>query len=241
MVRLLPDEGIHSKSQGEGLPRPDCDRTLESAIGEFRGFLPADGTGDGDEDSKDYSEYFREFESQAQRIGAVFDGLEPTHLGGREHDLTYDDLTGTVLKFTKPSAAAYVVNFDFDRPSLSTGLPLQYLERQALHNEIFADSITFVGIGGERHRRRIITRQKRVDGGPARWEPIVRLMVENLGFTKLRHNHGIGYEDSYAFVREDVAVFDLRPANVIETESGLLVPIDSIPVRLTEETRRMLR
>ena len=65
--------------------------------------------------------------------------------------------------------------------------------------------------------RRIITRQNIVVGRAARWEEIIRLMVEELGFTKLRHNHGIGYEDSYALVRDDAVVFDLRPANVFAT------------------------
>lgn len=64
-------------------------------------------------------------------------------------------------------------------------------------------------------------------------------MVDTLGFRKLRHHYGIGYEDSYGFVRDDIAVFDLRPANVILEDSGIIVPIDSIPVRLSDRTRRM--
>lgn len=83
-----------------------------------------------------------------------------------------------------------------------------------LQNEIFGESLSFVGIGGTQYKRRIITRQNIVEGRPARWEEIVRLMVEDLGFSKLRHNHGIGYDDSYAFVRDDAVVFDMRPANV---------------------------
>jgi hypothetical protein len=43
-----------------------------------------------------------------------------------------------------------------------------------------------------------------------------------------------------AFVREDIAVFDLRPANVVRTENGLIVPIDSIPVRLNARARMIL-
>jgi hypothetical protein len=70
-----------------------------------------------------------------------------------------------------------------------------------------------------------------VQGRPARWEEIIRMM-EELGFTKLRHNHGIGYEDSYAFLRNDVVVFDLRPANVFVTDDDVVIPVDTIPVRL---------
>lgn len=77
----------------------------------------------------------------------------------------------------------------------------------------------------------LLQRQQIVKGRPARREEIVRMMNE-LGFTKLRNNHGIGYEDSYAFLRDDAVVFDLRPANVFVTEDGIVVPVDCIPVRL---------
>jgi hypothetical protein len=92
-------------------------------------------------------------------------------------------------------------------------------------------------LGGDAGNRRIITRQNIVKGRPAGWEEIIRLMVDELGFTKLRHNHGIGYEDSYAFVRDDAVVFDMRPANVFVTESGLVVPVDCIPVKLPQGKR----
>jgi hypothetical protein len=35
-------------------------------------------------------------------------------------------------------------------------------------------------------------------------------------------------------------VFDLRPANVVQTATGLTVPIDCIPVRLTDAARQIL-
>jgi hypothetical protein len=105
------------------------------------------------------------------------------------------------------------------------------LERLEIQNEIFGDNLRFVGVATADDGRRIVTRQDVVTGRPARWEEIVRMMTD-LGFTKLRHNHGVGYEDSYAFVRDDAAVFDMRPANVFVTEDGIIVPVDCIPVRL---------
>jgi hypothetical protein len=118
------------------------------------------------------------------------------------------------------------------------GDPLEYLERLILHNEVFGDFTHFVGIGGVPYHRRIITRQERVKGREAGWDEIMRLMVNELGFVKLRHNFGIGYQDSYAFLRDDVAVFDMRPANVFMTAPGVVVAVDSIPVRLSECTRQ---
>jgi len=240
-VSVLPhaDEPI-PEPKSVKLPDPDQDRTLNSAIGELSGVPPSNGAGDGIETAADSSEHFRRLEEWAQKSGVVYDGLNPVLEGGREHDLILDAATGTVLKFTKPSKAAYVVSFEFGSPRLIPALPLEYLERQALHNEIFSDNITFVGLGGDLYNRRIITRQNHIIGIEAYWDKIIELMVENLGFTKLRHNFGIGYEDSYAFVCDGIAVFDMRPPNVIVTPSGIIVPIDSIPVRLTDETRAML-
>ena len=134
-----------------------------------------------------------------------------------------------------------MVDFPVGEPHLTNGDPLEYLERLILHNEVFGDFTGFVGIGGIPNHRRIITRQARVKGREARWDEILRLMVDELGFTKLRHNYGIGYEDSYGFIREDVAVFDLRPANIFMTDPGLLIAVDSIPVRLTVRTRAALQ
>jgi Serine/Threonine/Tyrosine Kinase found in polyvalent proteins len=148
-----------------------------------------------------------------------------------EHDVIFDHATGTVLKFTKPEKSAYAVNFELGTPKMTPATPLEYLERLEIQNEIFGDNLRFVGVATNDDGRRIITRQDLVTGRAARWEEIVRMMNE-LGFTKLRHNHRIGYDDSYAFVRDDAVVFDMRPANVFVTDDGITVPVDSIPVRL---------
>ena len=69
---------------------------------------------------------------------------------------------------------------------------------------------------------------------------IIFLMTAELGFRQLPERFSVGYADSLAFIREDVAVFDLRPANVVRTEDGLIVPIDAIPVRLDIGARVIL-
>jgi len=160
--------------------------------------------------------------------------------GGREHDLTYDSATASWLKFTKPSKAGYVVSFEFGSPTLEPGLPLEYLKRLRLQNEIFLDQVTFVGVGGHRNHSTIITRQPDIPGEPADPSEIILLMTRELGFEILPARFSVGYQDSLAFIREDVAVFDLRPANVVRTPDGLIIPIDSIPVRLDEKARAIL-
>ncbi len=242
IMPLLPDDHKQdSETEGETrkLPRPDQGRSLEAVSDDFRRVLSADGTLDGDEDPLDHlREQFRSIEREAARAGYLYEQPIRLKTGGVEHDVVFDYGTGTVLKFTKPAKAAYVVNFDLGTPKMVPGMPLEYLERLMLQNEIFGDSLTFVGLGGDSNGRRIITRQNIVVGRAARWEEIIGLMVEELGFTKLRHNHGIGYDDSYAFVRDDAVVFDMRPANVFATEDGVIVPVDCIPVRLPPGKRR---
>jgi hypothetical protein len=235
----LPHDPEPKQKDGK-LPEPAQDRALKEAIDVFSGVLPANGEVDGAEDQADYSEYFRRFEDESKRLGVLYDRMLPRLEGGKEHDLIFDEATGSVLKFTKPSRAGYVVSFDFGNPRLVPALPLEYLERQDLHNQLFADNIRFVGMGGDPYNRRIITRQDLVKGRPAEWDEIDRMMVEDLGFSKLRDNHGIGYAESFAYIRDDVAVFDMRPPNVFMTDDGILVAIDSIPVRLSEEARKLL-
>jgi hypothetical protein len=234
MVPLLPDDSDRIQPpENPSLPQPGQDRSLVDARNDFRRVLSADGTLDGDEDRLDnLREQFRSIEREAARTGCLYEELIQLRIGGVEHDVVFDYESGTVLKFTKAGKAAYVVNFDLGTPTMVPGTPLEYLERLILQNEVFGNTLSFVGLGGKPDSRRIITRQNIVVGRAARWEEIIRLMVQELGFTKLRHNHGIGYEDSYAFVRDDAVVFDMRPANVFVAGDGVMVPVDCIPVRL---------
>lgn len=109
-----------------------------------------------------------------------------------------------------------------------------------LQNELFADRVSFVGVAGTRREPRIVTRQPHIAGEGATREEIVSMMVDELGFRPLPELFSVGYADSLAFVRDDVAVFDLRPANVVRTPEGLIAPIDAIPARLDAVARRIL-
>jgi hypothetical protein len=223
------------------LPCPDRDRSLDEVIADFaRRVCPGGPYGEIDEWSV-YNESFRRIVKWAGETDRFFEGLQPMKEGGREHDLTHDPITGTWLKFTKPAAAGYIVSFEFGMPALEPGLPLEYLERLALQNEIFEDQMTFVGIAGEHHRPRIVTRQPDIPGEAADPSEIIHMMTNELGFSTLPECFVVGYANSLAFIRGDIAVFDLRPANVVRTLEGIIVPIDSIPVRLDERARRILR
>ena len=222
------------------LPHPDRDRPLDEVICNFGRRLRPDGP-DGEIDEWSiYDESFRRLVTWAEETSRFHQGLQALKEGGREHDLTYDPATASWLKFTKPSQAGYVVSFDFGPPTLEPGLPLEYLERLRLQNEVFLDQVTFVGVGGQRYQPTIITRQPHVLGEPADYSEIIRLMTQELGFEILPARFAVGYQDSLAFIRDGVAVFDLRPANVVKTPDGLIIPIDSIPVRLDEKATAIL-
>ncbi|MFT4177482.1 MAG: hypothetical protein QM627_12620 [Luteolibacter sp.] len=218
-------------NEGDFLLGPDRDCSLIEARNDLAGRLcPGGSYGEIDEWSV-YDESLRRLVQWAEDTGCFFENFQPLKEGGREHDLTFEAESRTWLKFTKPAAAGYVVSFDSGIPSLEPALPLEYLDRLLLQNRIFADSVSFVGVGGERHRPRIITRQPHVMGEEASRAEIVHLMTGELGFQQLPERFSVGYADSLAFIAEDIAVFDLRPANVVKTPEGLIVPIDAIPAR----------
>ncbi len=153
--------------EAKRLPQPDHDRPLYEVIEDFgRRLRPGGPDGQIDEWSI-YDESFRRLVAWADETGRFYEGLQALKEGGREHDLTFDSATASWLKFTKPSQAGYVVSFEFGSPSLEPGLPLEYLERLQLQNELFGDQVTFVGIGGQRARPTIITRQADIPGDPA--------------------------------------------------------------------------
>jgi hypothetical protein len=223
------------------IPPESQDRALQEARDDFERILHPDGKFLGEEDYLDRSEQIGLLEKYGREQGWLYEGLEPVAEGGREHDITFDEGSGTVLKFTKASCADYIVDFFDGRPRLSNGDPIEYLDRLILHDELFGEMTRLVLIGGVQNHRRIITRQRRTLGRPASKGEIQSLMIDDLGFKELRNNYGIGYEESLAFIREDAAAFDLRPANVFITDEGLPVVFDSIPVRITDTNRSSFR
>jgi hypothetical protein len=214
------------------LPQPDRDRTLIDARDDLAGRLRAGGPDGTIDEWSIYDESFRRLVRWAEENGCFFKDLQPLKEGGREHDLSFAEESQTWLKFTKPSAAGYVVSFQSGMPALEPALPLEYLERLQMQNDLFADDVKFVGVSGELYQPRIVTRQPHIKGEDATPEEIVDLMTVELGFRQLPARFSVGYVDSLAFIRGDMAVFDLRPANVVRTAEGLIIPIDAIPVRL---------
>jgi hypothetical protein len=102
------------------IPPESQDRALNDARDDFQRILHPDGKFLGEEDYLDRSEQIRSLENLGRKEGWLYDWLEPSVEGGREHDITFDEESGTILKFTKPSRAAYIVDFFGGKPRYQT-------------------------------------------------------------------------------------------------------------------------
>lgn len=185
-----------------------------------------------DEDDWDYPDK----EKAALRIWAKEKNLilptgfkMPPESKSREHDVIYDEESGLWLKYTKPNAAGYAVEWDAQgTPYMISAFPVEYFQRLRLQNELFGDDIQLKGLWCDIHGDwRIVTTQPHVKGTPTTLENLV-CAFESLGFEKLPWTN-IGYENSLAFRKDGYDVWDVRPANVvIAIDSGLPLPFDVI-------------
>jgi hypothetical protein len=222
------------------LPQTDRDRPLREVLEDFGRCLRPDGPYGGIDEWSIYDESFRRLVRWSVERECRYETLEPVREGGREHDVTHDPGSNSWLKFTKSARAGYMISFDSGLPTLEPALPLEYLDRLILQNEVFADRISFVGVAGDSRQPRIVTRQPDIAGEAAGVDEIREVMIDALGFSPLPTAFALGYADSLAFARHDVAVFDLRPANVVKTPAGVVVPIDVIAVQLDDRSRTIL-
>ncbi len=159
----------------------------------------------------------------------------PAHAGGREHLVRFDADLQRWWKYSKPHSAGYTVEWsEAGEPYMLPAHPLQYLHRLQWQNEIFGDSICLEGLWKSSDGWHILTTQGHVSGDRC---SITELQqgFEELGFIKLPWT-GIGYEQSIAFRKDGFDIWDVHPANVIMTPSGLPLPFDVVVTRVPDLT-----
>lgn len=221
----------------EATSRPPGSTLIEAAT-HIRRSLRADGPdaggiGAGFDDGFDRPE--REWKAlhdwaQERRLMLPAGFPPPDRVGGREHDVRFDADARLWWKYTKPNLAGFTVARREDgRPFLLNALPLEYLERLSLQNEVFEDAIELQGICSDNASSRIVTSQPDIAGRPATLDEITTGMIA-MGFALLPWR-GIGYENSLAFQMGDIFVWDVHPANMVVAADGTLVPIDVILTR----------
>jgi hypothetical protein len=156
--------------------------------------------------------------------------IVPDQSGGREHDLAFIDTTQRWRKFTKWDRAGYTVELVDGSPVFLSATPEQYLRRLELQNTLFGDDLTLTGIQAEGYHLRLVTEQPHIVGHAPEWADLDALLAEQHGFIRL-NIPPMGYYLAHSYLREDVGIFDVHPANCVMSEDGLLVPIDFIVVR----------
>jgi len=143
-----------------------------------------------------------------------------------EHQVWFEAETNTYLKAAWPGFfGKRVVHAPDDSPDSS---PVEYLERWHLHNELFGDSIEFVGAWESPLGLRLIIRQPAIAGQPADEEQI-RRFFEDSGWRPFQ----IGLDLAYFDPALEVAISDTHPGNLVLMDDGTFAPIDLRVQKLT--------
>ncbi|MEO7317984.1 MAG: hypothetical protein ABIZ56_03235 [Chthoniobacteraceae bacterium] len=148
------------------------------------------------------------------------------------------------MKLTKPNCfgltvdAEWLIDEERDeaelKPALRGAMPLEYLDRLLLQNEVFGDTIELLGIIDKRQAMHVVTAQPVIRGESTPPEKIA-LFMESLGFLPLR-DVNVGRVGALSFLRPDDAVgaFDCHPANFLDDGANIF-PIDVLLVRAGEQ------
>lgn len=185
----------------------------------------------------------------ASGTGLILDGksyLSRVFGGGAEHDVFLDQSTQRYVKLARRFGLTIGTSFRMGKrtqkylgvPFVRDATQLEYLERLALVNEVFADDIRLEGvITGESEA--IVTSQSVVHGRSATPDEIIRWMAL-LGFSAVE-NVIAGRRDSASFFRasDGVAAFDAHGENVL-TNGEHVAPIDLLTVTASEDLASFL-
>ena len=148
------------------------------------------------------------------------------------------------MKLTKPNCFGLTVEAEWFldeerdeaelKPALRGAMPLEYLDRLLLQNEVFGDEIELLGLIDKRQAMHVVTAQPVIRGDSTPPGEIARFML-SLGFLLLP-NIGVGREGALSFFRpgDTIAAFDCHPANFLR-DGEHIFPIDVLLVRADEQ------
>ncbi len=167
--------------------------------------------------------------------------LVPERFGGREHDLLFHQNTHW-YKFTKDNSAGYTVDLSEEVPLFLPATPLQYLQRWKLHNRLFNDNVELAGISTPNERTdKLVIVQQDIQGAAPSWDALEAFFVQDLGYQRLYFPEPLGHYESRAYCLGRYAIFDVRPINCVETDAGLIIPIDVIPKAFPQREAQILK
>lgn len=160
--------------------------------------------------------------------------LRPAIAGGQEHELWFDESWQRYVKITHPGFyGQYPVPRPDGTPGLRPATPLEYLDRLALSNDLFADDWQVEGVLDHPAGARLVTSQPVVVGERPTDEQ-VDVYLRALEFERIP---GKSY---FASLPRSLAVFDGHNGNFLRGRSGQIFAIDVIPVPLTAELWRAM-
>jgi hypothetical protein len=148
--------------------------------------------------------------------------------GGREHDVIADGVY--CYKVTKVGCAGYWLSLEVGKPMLIPARPLQYLDRFALHNRVFADAVEVVAVAvaGE-WRQSLVIRQRFVHGAPPTMDDLDS-WLKKLEFVELDVPDLVGHGGK-TYANDAVCLSDVRSPNAVYVR-GDIVPIDFLVRRV---------
>ena len=164
--------------------------------------------------------------------------------GGEEHRIITTGDLSRYWKVTHPGRCGFTVIVGEEtghQPDLTNALPLEYLERLQLQNNLFADDIRLEGVAIENGQMVLVTSQPAILGGQATEEGMINFMAK-LWFQPLR-GLSLGRPGALAFYRDldEVAAFDAHPGNFVKDDNGVVLPIDLVPLRAKEELQKAFK
>lgn len=138
---------------------------------------------------------------------------------GNEHQVWFQAETRDVLKATWPDFFGLLVIHRANEEQKAS--PIDYLERWALHNELFGDEVAFLGALATDSGLRLLIRQPAIAGTPATEEEIRHFFISS-GWQSFVIEGNVAYFDP----ERRVVISDTHRGNLIKMDDGLLAPID---------------
>lgn len=221
--------------------RGDAESALESAARQLGRIAAANGGTPASQRRILQGRQERDLEIWAKENGCWLnfdESLQGFIKGGEEHRVRPGD--DTFLKATHVGHYGFTVIADGNEPILTRALPGEYLHRLLLSNRIFLDCIELLGVTREPSGLVIITSQPTVVGAAATGEEMIA-WFETRHFALLP-NLSLGYSGGLSFYRDldQLAAFDLHPANVLRDRNGVIFPIDVVMVEADDELAALL-
>jgi hypothetical protein len=124
-----------------------------------------------------------------------------------------------VIKSTWPDNFGLLVIYRPDEEERAS--PIDYLERWHLHNELFGDSVSFMGVLEQGGKLSLIVQQLAIEGVPATLQQINDFFIHS-GWKCFK----VGDEIAYFDPERNVVISDTHRGNLILMSDGLLAPID---------------